>query len=746
MRRFVRKNPIPPQYLEDYTFVKRLAKLRWYFFEIFASDTMKNDRELMKELIREKQVFFRYASELLRSDRELIEIALDIGDCGNDIHKVWKKLSHSDCIHDGLVQLFRYPKRVLKYCTDEKLREDKELIFTATQFKSNRELVKQAVSYHGAILAYLDNKFKLDQEIALIALNTSPNRLWDVSPLVRNTLDFSINVADTQGSRWIFETYYKSQGEEFWSIAIQKRMLPSTLLPTNIYNDNNLMRIVLERDPSLLELCSDEIRDDFELVKIAVSHDIKNIRYASNRIRSSDETTSMLITLYPRIILYLEDNIKQNPKYYSLTGDLENMTVFKNAPYCIRNNANLSENFIKLDIGMFQYVSEELKNSRDFVWKIFSYNESILQYGSEELRNDFDFMSLCIEKNPLLFSHLSSNLRGNIEIIRLAIETAITNKVSAKQLRSNIIVHILAKDNETSLIDLYRMCSNNYENEKFLLLYFASPVLLFNEDFVLKEASKLTNDAWDFLKLFKRAVSEYEYIVAAAIILLDPTLYEHAYSFVCHSFPKDLAPSILYYLGEDHAPIVSDLFISKAIPVPLFGILSEYLRYYCASTLIAHKVPILEFVPNLMVTTDNLCSLLPKYLSCEDKILVHILKYSNNIDFFKKIFEIYYSSQFTKLIKYASEGLRNDSNLMAQAIRCDPTNLQYASATLKSNRDLVALAVRLQPESFAYAAEELKNDFEYIKSISHSYNEVLLYNLATRNVRMNYLQKVRSKK
>jgi hypothetical protein len=68
-------------------------------------------------------------------------------------------------------------------------------------------------------------------------------------------------------------------------------------------------------------------------------------------------------------------------------------------------------------------------------------------------------------------------------------------------------------------------------------------------------------------------------------------------------------------------------------------------------------------------------------------------------------------------LRMASLEVRNDKDVVLEAVSLTPTSLQYASKELKNDKDVVTEAVRRDGVSFYYASDELKNDRDFILSL-----------------------------
>lgn len=66
-----------------------------------------------------------------------------------------------------------------------------------------------------------------------------------------------------------------------------------------------------------------------------------------------------------------------------------------------------------------------------------------------------------------------------------------------------------------------------------------------------------------------------------------------------------------------------------------------------------------------------------------------------------------------KDLKYTSEKLRNDKDIVLEAVKQDETVLQFASKKLRNNEAVVFEVIRQNRQSLEYASKSLKNDKEF---------------------------------
>ena len=82
---------------------------------------------------------------------------------------------------------------------------------------------------------------------------------------------------------------------------------------------------------------------------------------------------------------------------------------------------------------------------------------------------------------------------------------------------------------------------------------------------------------------------------------------------------------------------------------------------------------------------------------------------------------------FDQALRYASEELKNDREVVLQVVKQDGGALRYASEELKNDREVVLAAVKQNGWALMYASEELKNDREVVLDVVKRAGYVLKY-------------------
>lgn len=66
--------------------------------------------------------------------------------------------------------------------------------------------------------------------------------------------------------------------------------------------------------------------------------------------------------------------------------------------------------------------------------------------------------------------------------------------------------------------------------------------------------------------------------------------------------------------------------------------------------------------------------------------------------------------QYGRALQFASEKLRNDKDVVLEAVKQDGRALRFASENLRNDKDVVLEAIKQDEWALQFASEELRND------------------------------------
>ncbi|EFC39237.1 predicted protein [Naegleria gruberi] len=399
----------------------------------------------------------------------------------------------------------------------------------------------------------------------------------------------------------------------------------------------------------------------------------------------------------------------------------------------------------------FKFASERLQNSEQFASCIFSIYSSNSLFGVNsfpyiipELKNNFTFMKLsCLKFNPSLFKHASPELRGNIEFIKCIINDCFSRSMKASYVRENIILNIMGrKEDRDELIKVHNHCKAEYPNQK--LLFFASPLLFFDESFIRNETAQLLpkNEEFSIEKLYASAFKQREIMVCAACSLIEPSLYSNDH--------YQFSSTFFHYMNESHVKIIYYECYSWK-DQSKYDSLTQETKNSIDSTLFEMTRSIsssLEHVCWDDMSDSLLFSELERFFSQGFTLVGEYTKnligksftkrFGNDRSFFKNFIV---SNKRVPILQYASDEIKDDLSFFL-ALTYLPCCIQYASEKLRSNKEFVKKVVMKDDNMFQYASETIRNDYEFVLEllIEKKYGLECFYQFSTREVKIQLFQ------
>ena len=82
---------------------------------------------------------------------------------------------------------------------------------------------------------------------------------------------------------------------------------------------------------------------------------------------------------------------------------------------------------------------------------------------------------------------------------------------------------------------------------------------------------------------------------------------------------------------------------------------------------------------------------------------------------------MYKRQQYDWSLRHASDELKNDREIVLEAVTSKGQVLKYASHELKNDREIVFAAVKSEAEALQYASEELRQDSD-LREICNALN------------------------
>ena len=162
-----------------------------------------------------------------------------------------------------------------------------------------------------------------------------------------------------------------------------------------LWKDKDFVRLILIKDIAYLKFASDELKADRELILFAISYSLREssfLEFCSEDLRSDKEFVIKSVDLYANNLEFASDELKKDKEV-------------------------VTKAYIKNDYAS-EYMHNDLLSNKDFILELMSISPSERLYSaiSKELQNDIDIINKAIKSNNV-YKLLNIELRNDKDII-----------------------------------------------------------------------------------------------------------------------------------------------------------------------------------------------------------------------------------------------------------------------------------------------------------------------------------------
>ena len=309
-----------------------------------------NDKEFMLALLAYNGTYLEHASDELKADKEVIMAALQSGYSLPYEHV-------SDALktdRDFLLEIVSLDARCLKFFSEE-FKQDEQIVlaaakhfgdaaleFGAEKFKTNKNIITEAVKSGRKALSFLAENEKNDKNLVITAVKHHGYALQYASEQLQNDKDVVI-AAITAVDQYSNTLQYASE---------------------ELRNDKDVVITAVGRNGNALQYASEELRNDKDVAMAALINSTEAFKYVSERLQSDKE-----------FILHA-------------IGQKDEDAVDDDLDYYISDN-----------------IPEKLKADKDFVLEMVKVNGMVLGCVSDELKVDKDVVTLAVKNNGKAYAH-----------------------------------------------------------------------------------------------------------------------------------------------------------------------------------------------------------------------------------------------------------------------------------------------------------------------------------------------------
>ena len=429
-------------------------------------------------------------------------------------------------------------------------------------------------------------------------------------------------------------------------------------------DDEEIVKHVLSKDPSMIKYVSYRLRDDFDIVKKVVATKGDLIRFASDRLKNDIEMAKIAIGEFGGTFEYIGEDLKQNRELILLAT--------------------------KSFSSILRIIDKKFCDDDEIVDSAILKNPKIIEFASKRIRSDKDRAVRLIEKNRALTEYLDDSIFLHREVLekfvrpknKLVANNVLDNQIPLgvfKGLRKfNFHVYLVMQQlnllllSRDKLYNLLFVCDGNFaDREKLLHKY-------------------VELDDGDVVKL----------LLDKEILPKNKTLMELTYAR-----NKQLLKVLPYLLGY-----------SKEIEVDLFNVQEENRSKLLSGLRRKSKIYLRKFIENFEIFQDD-----EEMVEFATYMNVSSLGYAdelirNDEEFVGKIIANYvvdYSSE--PLLKFVGEDLIFNAEICLAAVEKDGRNFIYCSKSVQEMKEIALIAVRANGSYYYNLSEKLKADDDIIK-------------------------------
>jgi len=309
-----------------------------------------NDKEFMLALLEFNGTYLEHASDELKADKEIVMAALKSGYSLPYEHV-------SDALktdRDFLLEIVSLDAYCLEFFSEE-LKQDEQIVlaaakhfgdaaleFGADKFKTNKNIITEAVKSSGKALSFLAENEKNDKNLVITAVKHHGYALQYAPEQLQNDKDVVI-AAITAVDQYSNTLQYASE---------------------ELRNDKDVVITAVGHNGAALQYASERLRDDKEVAMAALINSTEAFKDVSERLRSDKEF--ILHAIGQKDVDAVDDDL----------------------------DSYISDN-----------IPEKLKADKNFVLEMVKVNGMVLGCVSDELKVDKDVVMLAVKNNGKAYAH-----------------------------------------------------------------------------------------------------------------------------------------------------------------------------------------------------------------------------------------------------------------------------------------------------------------------------------------------------
>lgn len=253
----------------------------------------------------ESDVKTTFESYLNQSDEQILQKDSSI----IDIAKSHFEIAVFEVVDDG-ADVWRYYREQHSFlnCVDSGMSgRDKALSIAATdrsqfskledKYKNDKEIAMVAIENDPSSFQYVSDNLKNDKEVAMAAITRTGWALYDASDDLKNDREIVMAAVSTDGAAIEYAPEDLKNDREIVMAAVSNSGIAIELLPDNFKNDKEVVMTAASNGISwALEFVSDELKNDKDVVMAAVKDHPDALEHASDSLKSDKDILELIKT------------------------------------------------------------------------------------------------------------------------------------------------------------------------------------------------------------------------------------------------------------------------------------------------------------------------------------------------------------------------------------------------------------------------------------------------------------------
>lgn len=274
----------------------------------YVGEQWGHDRDFVLENVSVKEGGYQiiFASEELKNDREVVLAAISNDDLAfSEIRSKFKKDKSFliDAVHIN------------------------PLIFNKIdpQLKLDKDIALSAVTKAGWILKNMDESLRNNKKIALAAIKNDPKAIWSAGDVFKNDLDLNLKCIKRNGLIFQYAAETIRDNKEAAMLAIKSYPTMYQHMSETLKADPEIIDYVMAHNANMFKFTPLEYRKVDKNIRAALQINPSNLNYASIEYKNDKQLVLDLIEIKPEVIKYASKEIK------NLIGTANPIKVLKSA-------------------------------------------------------------------------------------------------------------------------------------------------------------------------------------------------------------------------------------------------------------------------------------------------------------------------------------------------------------------------------------------------------------------------------